>query len=148
MTAVRGAAQQLLACGAVARVGEDAWERAGDQRCARERLLVALRVVAFDVERLGAVREPVQCGAGRDVRRQVERQVDVVDDRHRVRACAAALHHAVGRADPVERRPLGAGVRRRDVHDGLAAVRGGELAEVDRGAAADREDPVCDSGYL
>ena len=58
---------------------------------AGERLLVALGVAVLDVERLGAVRERVQRRAGRHVARQVERQLDVVDDPDGPRPAAAAL---------------------------------------------------------
>ena len=65
--------------------------------------LVALRVVALAVERLGAVRERVQRGPDGLGARQVERQADVVDDRGRVRAAAAADDPPVGRANAVDR---------------------------------------------
>ena len=114
----------------------------GDQRGARERLLVACVAAAPHVERLGAVSERVQRGPDRLGARQPERQVDVVDDRDRVRvrrrrpACGG---RASGRRRTSStRRPSRSSAPRR----AEAPSPPRRLAGVDRRAAADREDAV------
>jgi hypothetical protein len=119
---VHRATEELLPSGAVGALGEHARKGSRDQTCPRERLLVAFGRAPGNVERLGAVSEPIQRGAGALGSRKAERQVDVVEDPDRLGACATAGDAPVGRADAVEGRPLGAGLGRRDVHDGQAAV--------------------------
>ena len=140
---MRRAVQQRFACGCVSGRRKHARQRVGDQASAVERERVALGGASLHVQRLRAVRERVQRRPRGDVERQVERQADVVDDPDRVRTGAAALHDPVRRADAVERRPLRARIGRRNVDDRLVRLGGGELAGVDRRAAADREEPVC-----
>ena len=81
--AVARAPQELGARVAVVRALDDARQRLRDQTRARERMLVGVVVVSVHVERLGAVRERVHRRADRRPARQVERQLDVVDDRRR-----------------------------------------------------------------
>ena len=94
----------------------------------------------LDVERLGAVRERVHRRADGLRARQVERQLDVVDDPRRFaprrrRPCAAAR-----RAHAERRRPLGAGVGRRHRDDRQPGRRGDGLRGVDCRAAAERDE--------
>ena len=74
MTSVRCAAEELAARVAIMGAGEHLGERTGDQSRAEEGFLVTLGTVASYVERLGAMREAVQRGARRDVRREIDRQ--------------------------------------------------------------------------
>ncbi len=140
--------EELLPSQAVGAVGEHTRKGLRDQTCPRERLLVGFGRAPGNVERFGAVSEPIQRGAGALGARQAERQVDVVEDPDRPGAGAAAGHPPVGRANAVEGRPLGAGIGRRDVHDGQAAVRRGVLAGVDRRSAADCEHAVGEVGHV
>ena len=68
-----GAAEELLAGVEVGGPLDDVGEPRADQLGASERLGIGLGVVLVDVERLGAVREGVQCGADRLGAREVER---------------------------------------------------------------------------
>jgi len=139
---MRRSAQQHQPGFAIVRRLEHTWERRRDQRRACERLVVSFCRSSADVQRLGTVSECVHGRPGRFGARQVECQVDVVDERDRMGAGAAALHATVGRADAVEGRPLGARVRRRDVHERQPGLRGRVLGGVDRRAAADGENAV------
>ena len=145
MPRVRGAREQLRARVAVARRRRArAAARARSARAPASACSSPSAVRPLHVQRLGAVRERVQRRAGRLVARAGR-----ASGRRRRRSrpgCAPApppFITPVGRADAVERRPLRAGVGRRDVHDAAAPTAADAyLPGVDRGAAADREHAV------
>src|SRR5947199_5227487 len=78
-------------------------QRLVDRPRAFEREHVGVRTPPFDVERLGAVRKRVHCGADRNLEWELEGQVRVVDDAGEVRSRAAALHAALAVTDPEAR---------------------------------------------
>ena len=137
-----GTAEELGASRDVRRPLDDLRQPPADQLCAGQRVPVALFGPLADVQRLGGVRERVQRGAHRLGKRQVERQLRLVDDRVQPRSRAAAAQLPLRVADAEEPRPLRAGVRRRDRDERQAARRGGSLGGVDRAAAADGDDRV------
>ena len=108
-----------------------------------ERVRVGRRVVPFRVHRLGAVGERVHRRPDGLLARQRQRQLRLVDGAAEMRARAAALHLPLGVADAEVRRPLGAGIRRRHGDQRNVGVGGDRLAEVDRAAAAERDDAVA-----
>ena len=119
-----------------------------DQRRSLEGPLVGGRVVPGDIEGLGTVGERVQRRAHRLGPRQVEREAGVVDDPLDPGAAAPADDPAIRGAHTEARRPLGAGVGRRHRDERQPAGRRRRLRGVDRGAAADREDPVGARSHL
>ena len=139
---VHGALEQLPARLAVASLGEHAGERGGDQACAGERLPVGIGVAALDVERLRTMRERVQRRAARLTCGQPKRQLRVVDDARHAGAAAADLDAALLVADAETRRPLRAGVRRRDRDHRQARRRAHRLGGVDRAPAPKSDEPV------
>ena len=151
--AVGRAPQQRGSGFAVARRGDDARQPFGDEACSGTCVLIGGGVVPLDVERLGAVGERVHRGPHRRLRRQVERQLGLVDDRRRMCAAPSAPHPPVGIADAEIVGPLGAGVRRRHRYERQCRARRDGLPEVDRAPAADGQHPVgafraCDGlGY-
>ena len=139
---LRGSVEQRGTGREILPVVEHPRKPGGDQTRPGDRVHVGVVVVALDVERLGAVRERVQRRAAALLGRQVERQLRLVDDPGRMGVGAASAQLPGEIADAVERRPLGAGVRRRDRHERPPRLRRHRLSEVDRAPTPEREHDV------
>jgi hypothetical protein len=141
-TSTTGALQQPRPRLQIPAVVEHARQPVRDQACACERVLVGVRMMPLDVERLRAVPERVHRRPAGGAMRQVERQPRLVDDAVEPGAATTATRPPLRVADAEVRRPLRTRVRRRhrDEREPGRGRRG--LGSVDRAAAADGDDAV------
>ena len=137
---MHGAFQELRPGLQILRLFDDLRQPFADEARALHGMGVARRVVPLRVHRLRAVRKRVHRRPDRLLARKRQRELGLVDRTAQMRSRAAALHPALGIADAEVGRPLCARVRRRDGNERKLGFGGDRLAEVDRAAAAERDD--------
>jgi hypothetical protein len=140
--AVHRALQETAALLELAAVLEHGGEVPGDERGALQRVVVALLGATGDVERLGAVGQRVERGAGGHLRGHLERELGLVDDALHAGVEPGVLRPRLGVAHAEERRPLGAGVGRGDRDHRQPGRHRHRLGRVHDASAAERDEAV------